>query len=70
MPESYEQKAQRIQTLLEKIQDDATPLAETIRLYAQAADLIADCREMLDNAKLQIEEIDAKLMQNVPPQEE
>ena len=67
---SYEQAMARLQTLLEKLQDESTPLAEAIQLYAEAARLIAVCHAALENAKLQIEEIDLQLAKTVPAKEE
>ena len=46
------------------------PLAEAIQLYAEAARLIAVCHAALENAKLQIEEIDLQLAKTVPAKEE
>lgn len=60
-PKSFEEGMQRLQELLNVLQDDATPLAQSVKVYAEAANLISYCKQMLDNAKLQIEEIDAQL---------
>lgn len=60
-PKSFEEGMQRLQELLNILQDDATPLAQAVKVYAEAANLISYCKQTLDNAKLQIEEIDAQL---------
>ncbi|MEE0707748.1 MAG: exodeoxyribonuclease VII small subunit [Gemmiger sp.] len=60
-PKSFEEGMQRLQELLNVLQDDATPLAQSVKVYAEAANLISYCKQTLDNAKLQIEEIDAQL---------
>lgn len=60
-PKSFEEGMQRLQELLNVLQDDATPLAQSVKVYAEAANLISYCKQALDNAKLQIEEIDAQL---------
>ena len=60
-PKSFEEGMQRLQELLTVLQDEATPLAQSVKLYAEAASLISYCKETLDTAKLQIEEIDAGL---------
>lgn len=60
-PKSFEEGIARLETLLEKMSDDATPLAETVKLYAEAAALIDYCNTALNTATLQIHEIDAKL---------
>ena len=51
----------RLQGLLSQLQDETTPLADSVKLYAEAAGLIHYCNTALDKAKLQIEEIDASL---------
>lgn len=60
-PKSFEEGMQRLQELLTVLQDDTTPLAQSVKLYAEAAGLIAYCRQTLDEAKLRVEEIDAEL---------
>lgn len=60
-PKSFEEGMQRLQELLTVLQDETTPLAQSVKLYAEAAGLISYCKETLDTAKLQIEEIDAGL---------
>ncbi len=60
-PKSFEEGAARLDELLVKIGDEHTPLAEAVKLYAEAAELLAYCTQTLDHAKLQIEEIDLKL---------
>lgn len=60
-PKSFEEGLARLDALLAKISDPATPLAETVKLYSEAASLIEFCNTALETAKLQIEEIDAKL---------
>ena len=60
-PKNFEDGLARLDALQAKISDPATPLAEAVKLYAEAAALIEFCNKMLTTAKLQIEEIDAKL---------
>ena len=60
-PKSFEEGMQRLQELLNILQDDATPLAQSVKVYAEAANLIRYGKQTRDNAKLQIEEIDAQL---------
>lgn len=52
---------QRLQELLAQMQDEQTTLAQSVKLYAEAAQLIEYCSTTLDSAKLQIAEIDASL---------
>lgn len=60
-PKSFEEGLQRLQELLAVLQDDATPLAQSVKVYAEAAQLISYCKQSLDDAKLRIDEIDTEL---------
>ena len=60
-PKSFEEGMDRLQGLLSQLQDESTPLADSVKLYAEAAGLIHYCNTALDKAKLQVEEIDACL---------
>ena len=60
-PKSFEEGMDRLQGLLGQLQDESTPLADSVKLYAEAAGLIHYCNTALDKAKLQVEEIDASL---------
>lgn len=61
-PKSFEDGLARLQGIQDKLQSEETPLAESVKLYAEAAELIHYCNETLNSAKLQMEEIDAALM--------
>ena len=63
-PKSFEEGMERLQSLLGQLQDESTPLADSVKLYAEAAGLIHYCNTTLDKAKLQVEEIGASLTQN------
>ena len=43
-PKSFEEGMQRLQELLNILQDDATPLAQSVKVYAEAANLISYCK--------------------------
>lgn len=60
-PKNFEDGLNRLQTLLTKMQSEDTSLADSVKLYAEAAELIRYCNDTLNSAKLQIEEIDATL---------
>jgi len=60
-PKSFEEGMDRLQGLLGQLQDESTPLADSVKLYAEAAGLIHYCNTALDKAKLHVEEIDASL---------
>lgn len=61
-PKTFEEGLARLQAILNKMQSEDTALAESVKLYAEAAELIHYCNTTLDQAKLQIEEIDAALI--------
>lgn len=65
-PKSFEEGMERLQGILAQLQDESTPLADSVKLYAEAAGLIHYCNTALDKAKLQVDEIDASLTQEVP----
>lgn len=52
---------QRLQELLALMQNENTSLDQSVKLYAEAAQLIHYCNETLNTAKLQIEKIDSSL---------
>lgn len=69
-PKNFEEAMQRLQTLLTEMQQEETPLAKSIKLYAEAAELIQYCNQTLDNAKLEIEQIDIKLAAAQPVEDD
>ena len=72
-PKSFEEGMERLDGIFARMQSEETSLAESVKLYAEAASLMEYCRSTLEKTSLQIEEIDAKLaqtMQAAQPQEE
>ena len=63
-PKSFEEGMDRLNTILTQMQQEDTSLADSVKLYAEAAGLIHYCNTALDKAKLQVEEIDASLTPN------
>lgn len=57
--QNFEEGLARLQQILQQMQDETTTLDKSVKLYAEAAQLIAYCNTTLENAKLQMEEIDA-----------
>lgn len=53
----YEQAVKKLEEIVLKLEKGDLPLDETIRLYEEATKLSGYCSAMLDNAKLQIENI-------------
>ena len=69
-PQNFEEGLARLQMVLAQMQDETTTLDKAVKLYAEAAQLIAYCNQTLQNAKLQIEEIDAALAAEIPNTQE
>ncbi len=65
-PKNFEDGLARLELILEK---ENTPLNESLKLYSEAAELVAYCNATLDAAQLQIEEIDAKLQPGAAQEE-
>ncbi len=59
---SFEQAQKELEAVLAEMSDQAVSLADSVALYAKAADLISVCYQQLDSAQVQVEEIDAKLL--------
>lgn len=62
-PKTYEEAIAQLEEILNRIADQSTPLEETLKLYAQAATVIEICNEKLQNAQLQIEDIQQSIKQ-------
>lgn len=69
-PKTFEDGISRLEAILAKMQSEDTALAEAVKLYAEAAELVSFCSDTLDKAALQIEEIDARLSNTVPKQDQ
>ena len=59
-PKSFEDGMTRLETILAQMQSEETSLADSVKLYAEAAALMDYCKATLEKASLQIDEIDAK----------
>ena len=60
-PKSFEEGMERLNTLLAQMQSEDTTLADSVKLYAEAASLMEYCHAALEKTSRQINEIDAKL---------
>ena len=70
-PNSFEEGMERLNTILAQMQSEDTTLADSVKLYAEAASLMEYCHAALEKTSLQIEEIHAKIAETVEaPQEE
>lgn len=69
-PKSFEEGMERLNAILAKMQQEDTTLAESVKLYAEAASLMQYCHTALEKTTLQIDEIDAKIAQAMQPGQE
>lgn len=60
-PKTFEEGMTRLEEILAKMQSDETSLAESVKLYAEAANLVEYCSKTLGKVSLQIEEIDSRM---------
>lgn len=60
-PKNFEEGMSRLETILTQMQSEETTLAESVKLYAEAASLVEYCRGVLEKASLQMDEIDTRL---------
>ena len=71
-PKSFEEGLTRLETLLAQMQSQETTLAESVKMYAEAAALIDYCHSALAKASLQMEEIERKITggENAPQEDQ
>ena len=60
VPKSFEEGIARLEAILDQMQRPETTLAESVKLYAEAASLMDYCHGTLEKAALQLDEIDAQ----------
>jgi len=65
-PKNFEDGMARLEAILTQMQSEETSLADSVKLYAEAASLTEYCRATLEKASLQMEEIDARLAGTQP----
>lgn len=69
-PKSFEEGMERLNAILTQMQQEDTSLADSVKLYAEAASLMQYCHTALEKTSLQIEEIDAKIAQTLQTSQE
>ena len=57
MSESFESKIEKIEKLLESLNDENLTLSDSVKLYKDGLNLVNEARAMLENAKLEIAQI-------------
>lgn len=55
----FEGSMKRLAEISEKMGGQELPLEESIKLYAEAAELVKGCKEYIEQAKLRVEQLDA-----------
>jgi exodeoxyribonuclease VII small subunit len=53
----FEEKLQRIKSIADSLQRDTLSLDESMALFKEADLLLHDCRDFLDQAQLQVEQL-------------
>ncbi|WP_298083440.1 exodeoxyribonuclease VII small subunit [uncultured Campylobacter sp.] len=56
---SFEEKMEKISALLKSLNDKDLSLEESVKLYKQGVALLKETKEILENAKLEVAEINA-----------
>ncbi len=69
-PKSFEEGMERLNGILAKMQSEETSLADSVKLYAEAAALMEYCHATLEKTSLQIDEIDARIAQAAQTKQE
>lgn len=54
---AFEDKLQRIKAIADSLQRDTLTLDESMALFQEADQLLHDCRDFLDQAQLQVEQL-------------
>ena len=57
MSENFETKIEKIEKLLEGLNDENLTLSDSVKLYKDGLKLVNEARAMLENAKLEIAQI-------------
>nr|WP_314522339.1 exodeoxyribonuclease VII small subunit [uncultured Campylobacter sp.] len=56
---SFEEKMEKINALLKSLNDKDLSLEESVKLYKQGVALLKEAKEILENAKFEVAEINA-----------
>ena len=54
---SFEAALQQLETIVKELESDTVPLEQTVTLYEKAATLAAYCTDILEKAKLRIDQV-------------
>lgn len=54
---SFENNMQRLEQIVRALERGDVPLDESLKLFQEGTDLVRNCQNMLDNAKLQVQKV-------------
>ncbi|MBS7370138.1 MAG: exodeoxyribonuclease VII small subunit [Oscillospiraceae bacterium] len=54
----FENSMKRLSEISDRMSGADLPLEESVKLYAEAAQLVKDCKEYIENAKLRVEQLE------------
>jgi len=57
---TFEQKMRRLDQIVAMLEGGEAGLEDSLRLYSEGAGLLADCRETLNTAQLEVEKLFAE----------
>lgn len=57
---NFEQSMKRLEEISAQMSRAELPLEESLKLYAESAELVKACKEYIENAKLTIEKLEQK----------
>lgn len=66
---TFETASEELDQILRELSQEETTLDRSLKLYAQAAELVAFCNETLANAQMKIDEITDRLETAISPKE-
>ena len=55
---TYEQKIEKLESIIAQLEDGEVPLSEMVALYEQGQSLAAQCQKELDNAAQRMQQFD------------
>jgi len=56
----FEKAMKRLSEISKSMSGEELPLEDSIKLYAEAAELVKYCKDYIDSAKLKVEQLDAQ----------
>lgn len=57
---NFEQSMKRLEEISAKMSNAELPLEESLKLYAEAAELVKSCKEYIENARITVENLEQK----------